>query len=63
MTVKAVVKNKMVSYSLFINMKLGKLMKVRLGQSYGNFGNYDFLKLPDSALNAKPLPKSSTKSK
>lgn len=64
MTVKAVVKNKkLTSYNLFINMKLGKLMKVRLGQSYGNFGNHDFLKLPDSALNAKPLPKSSTKSK
>lgn len=65
MTIKAVVKNKkMTSYNLFINMKLGKLMKVRLGQSYGNFGgNNDFLKLPDSALNAKPLPKSSSKSK
>lgn len=65
MTIKAVVKNKkMTSYNLFINMKLGKLMKVRLGQSYGNFGgNNDFLKLPDSALNAKPLPKSNSKSK
>lgn len=65
MTIKVVVKNKkMTSYNLFINMKLGKLMKVRLGQSYGNFGgNNDFLKLPDSALNAKPLPKSNTKSK
>lgn len=65
MTVKAVVKNKkMTSYNLFINMKLGKLMKVRLGQSYGNFGgNNDFLKVPDSALSAKQLPKSNLKSK
>lgn len=65
MTVKAVVKNKKLStYNLFINMKLGKLMKVRLGQSYGNFGgSNDFLKLPDSALNAKQLPKSDVKSK
>ncbi len=62
MTVKAVVKNKkLTSYNLFINMKLGKLMKVRLGQSYGNFGSHDFLKVPDSALNAKPMPKASTK--
>ena len=42
-------------------MKLGKLMKVRLGQSYGNFGSHDFLKVPDSALNAKPMPKTNTK--
>ena len=62
MTVKAVVKNKkLTSYNLFINMKLGKLMKVRLGQSYGNFGSHAFLKVPDSALNAKPMPKASTK--
>ncbi len=62
MTVKAVVKNKkLTSYNLFINMKLGKLMKVRLGQSYGNFGSHDFLKVPDSALNAKPMPKTNTK--
>lgn len=57
MTVKAVVKNNHLStFNIFVNMKLGKLMTVRIGQSYGNFGSHDFLRIPDSATNAKPLP-------
>lgn len=57
MTVKAVVKDKkLTTFNVFINMKLGKLMTVKVGQSYGNFGRHDFLKVPTSATNAKPLP-------
>ena len=60
MTVKLVVKNnKLYSCNIFINMKLGKLNKARFGQSFGNFGSHDFLKVPSNALAAKPLPKSS----
>ena len=57
MTVKMVVKNKkLYSCNIFVNMKLGKQMTAKIGQSYGNIGNQDFLKLPDEVLNAKPLP-------
>ena len=31
-------------------------MTARFGQSYGNFGSHDFMKVPDNALNAKELP-------
>lgn len=68
MTVTMVVKNKkLFSCNIFVNMTLGKFSKVRLGQSFGNFGKHDFLKIPNNALNAKPLPmvkeKKETKSK
>lgn len=57
MTVKAVVRdNKLAGFNVFVNMKLGKMMTVKVGQSYGNFGSHDFLKVPTSATNAKPLP-------
>lgn len=60
MTVKAIVKNnKLSSFNVFVNLKLGKTMTARVGQSYGNFGSHDFLKVPDSATNAKDLPTSS----
>lgn len=62
MTVKLVVKNnKLFNCNIFINMKLGKLNKARFGQSFGNFGSHDFLKVPDTALNAKALPKNNKK--
>lgn len=58
MTVKMVVKKqKLYSCNIFINLKLGKYMTARFGQSYGNFGSHDFLKVPTIALNAKELPK------
>lgn len=64
MTVKAVVKNnKLATFNVFVNMKLGKMMTVKAGQSYGNFGSHDFLKVPTNALNAKNLPTTSTKKK
>ncbi|EEJ71422.1 hypothetical protein HMPREF0548_1719 [Lactobacillus ultunensis DSM 16047] len=57
MTVKMVVKNKkLATFNVFVYMKLGKMMTVKVGQSYGNFGSHDFLKVPASATNAKPLP-------
>ena len=57
MTVKAVVRNnKLATFNVFVNIKLGKLMTVKVGQSYGNFGSHDFLRVPTSATNAKPLP-------
>lgn len=55
--VKLLVKNKkLLGFNVFVNMKLGKYMKVRIGQSYGNFGSHDFLRVPNQALNSKPLP-------
>lgn len=57
MTVKAIVRdNKLLTFNVFVNMKLGKLMTVKVGQSMGNFGSHDFLKLPSNATNAKDLP-------
>lgn len=57
MTVKMVVKKqKLYSFNVFVNMKLGKYMTARFGQSYGNFGSHDFLKLPNEAFDAKQLP-------
>lgn len=44
-------------FNVFVTLRLGKLMHVRFGQSYGNFGSHDFLRVPTTALNAKPLPK------
>lgn len=64
MTVKTVVRdNKLAGFNVFINMKLGKMMTVKVGQSYGNFGSHDFLKVPTSATNAKPLPTTDNNSK
>lgn len=64
MNVKAVVKDdKLATFDVFINIKLGKLMHVKVGQSYGNFGSHDFLKVPSSATNAKDLPTTNTKKK
>lgn len=64
MSVKAVVKNdKLSTFTVFINMKLGKLMHVKVGQSYGNFGSHDFLKVPSAATNAKDLPTTNNKKK
>lgn len=64
MNVKAVIKgNKLSTFNVFVNMKLGKLMHVKVGQSYGNFGSHDFLRVPDSATNAKDLPTTNTKKK
>lgn len=64
MNVKAVIKgNKLSTFNVFVNMKLGKLMYVKVGQSYGNFGSHDFLRVPDSATNAKDLPTTNTKKK
>ncbi|MBI1700757.1 DNA polymerase, partial [Lactobacillus crispatus] len=51
------------TFNVFVNMKLGKLMYVKVGQSYGNFGSHDFLRVPDSATNAKDLPTTNTKKK
>lgn len=57
MTVKLIYKQKkLYAFNVFTNMKLGKYMKVRIGQSYGNFGSHDFLTVPAEALNGKPLP-------
>lgn len=57
MTVTMVVKNKkLYACNIFVNLSLGKLSKVRLGQSFGNFGSHDFLKVPTNALNAEQLP-------
>lgn len=64
MNVKAVVKDdKLSTFNVFVNLKLGKLMHVKVGQSYGNFGSHDFLKVPTSATNAKDLPTTNTKKK
>lgn len=61
MTVKMVVKNKkLYGFNLFVNMKVGKYMTAHFGQSYGNFGAHDFMKVPTEALNAKPLPMEKT---
>ena len=38
-------------------------MQFSAGQSYGNMGSKDFLKIPTNALNAKPLPKTNKKKK
>ena len=57
MTVKMIVKdNKLVNCNIFTDLKVGKYMTARFGQSYGNFGSHDFMKVPDNALNAKELP-------
>ncbi|WEV36831.1 hypothetical protein [Lactobacillus sp. ESL0677] len=62
MTVTLVVKNrKLYSFNYLVNISLGKAMKLSAGQSYGNMGRQDFLKLPSNALNAKPLPKNNKK--
>lgn len=62
MNIKGVVKNKkLVLFNVFINMKLGNTMSVKIGQSYGNFGSHDFLKVPTSATNAKDLPTTNSK--
>ncbi|WEV43830.1 hypothetical protein OZX56_00910 [Lactobacillus sp. ESL0684] len=64
MTVKLVVKNqKMTSFSYHVNLKVGKLMKFTVSQSYNNMGSQDFLKIPTNALNGKPLPKAKPKKK
>ncbi|WP_173007485.1 hypothetical protein, partial [Lactobacillus helveticus] len=64
MTVKAVVKNnKLATFNIFVNMKLGKMMTFKVGQSYGNFGSHDFLKVPTNATNAKNLPTTDKKKK
>lgn len=60
--VKLIVKNKkLFAFNVFVNMKLGKYMKAHIGQSFGNFGSRDFLKVPNEALNSKPLPTEKTK--
>lgn len=66
MSVKLIVQNKkLAGFNVFVNLKLGKYMKARIGQSFGNFGSHDFLKVPNEALNSQPLPttKTTTKSK
>lgn len=64
MNVKAVVKdNKLAGFNVFIKLKLGNTMTAKVGQSYGNFGSHDFLKVPDSATNAKDLPTTSSQNK
>lgn len=61
MTVKLVIKDKkLYAANIFVNAKVGN-QKVVFGQSYGNFGTHDFLKVPTNALNAKPLPTQKTK--
>lgn len=62
MQVKLIVKNKKLkTFSYLVNIKLGKLMRLSAGQSYGNIGSQDFLKIPNNVLNAKPLPKQNKK--
>lgn len=62
MNVKLVVKNKkLYTFNYQVNIKLGKFMHLNAGQSYGNIGSHDFLKIPNNVLNAKPLPKKNTK--
>lgn len=57
LTVELSIRNrKLVGANFFVNAKFGKLMKVRWGQSFGNFGSHDFLKVPTNVLAAKPLP-------
>lgn len=64
MSVKAVVKDhKLSGFNVFIKIKLGNTMTVKVGQSYGNFGRHDFLKVPTSAVNAKDLPTTNNKKK
>lgn len=64
MTAKLVVKNKkMYSFQYLVKVKVNKLMQFSAGQSYGNMGSKDFLKIPTNALNAKPLPKTNKKKK
>lgn len=62
MNVKLVVKNnKLYAFNYQVHIKLGKFMQLNAGQSYGNIGRHDFLKLPNNVLNAKPLPKQNRK--
>ncbi|MCT6877386.1 MAG: hypothetical protein M3Z39_04120 [Lactobacillus apis] len=64
MTAKLVVKNKkMYSFQYLVKIRVNKLMQFSAGQSYGNMGSKDFLKIPTNALNAKPLPKTNKKKK
>lgn len=57
--VELVVKDKKLAYAnMFVTAKLGKKMNIRWGQSYGNFGSHDFLKVPTNVLAAKDLPTS-----
>ena len=62
MTVKLVVKGtKLSTFSYTVNLKIGKMMKMSAGQSYSNLGRHDFLKVPNNALDGKPLPKENKK--
>ena len=64
MTAKLVVKNKkLYTFQYLVKIKVNKLMRFSAGQSYGNMGSRDFLKIPNNALNAKPLPETSKKKK
>ena len=64
MTAKLVVKNKkLYSFQYLVKIKVNKLMHFSAGQSYGNMGKQDFLKIPNNALNAHPLPKADKKKK
>ena len=64
MTAKLVVKNKkLYTFQYLVKIKVNKLMRFSAGQSYGNIGSRDFLKIPNNALNAKPLPETSKKKK
>ena len=64
MTAKLVVKNKkLYSFQYLVKIKVNKLMRFSAGQSYGNMGKQDFLKIPNNALNAHPLPKADKKKK
>lgn len=62
MQVKLVLKNKKLdTFNYQVNLKLGKFIFLSAGQSYGNIGSHDFLKIPNNVLNAKPLPKQNKK--
>lgn len=62
-TVKMVIKDKkLYSCNIFVNMKLGSHMFAKIGQSYGNFGSHNFLKIPASVLDAKPLASTNSSS-
>ncbi|MDF7638190.1 hypothetical protein PT285_01900 [Lactobacillus sp. ESL0791] len=64
MPVKLVVKNgKLFSFTYTVNMSIDKTMTMSVSQTYNNFGSHDFLKVPNNALAAKPLPKSNNQNK
>ncbi|RMC47271.1 hypothetical protein F5ESL0228_07425 [Lactobacillus sp. ESL0228] len=58
MDVKLVIKNqKLATFNYKVNLQIGKMFQMNIGQSYANMRSQDFLKIPNNVLTAKPLPK------